>query len=393
MINWRQRLDQIASKSSRLVAGIMSGTSADAVDIALCQISGFGLSAKIHLVHFYTHPYQAALQKTVKTAANLTLQDVSELNVGLGNLFAEATIAAIASAKLNIADLDLIGSHGQTVFHHSGKSAIKSTLQLGDADIIAQKVACLVVADFRAKDIALGGEGAPLTPYTDAVLFSGAAAGNVRRAVLNLGGIANITILASDPNKIIGFDTGPANAPLDRIAARLSNGKLTCDLDGALAAQGKVNLALVERLLKQDAFISRPPPKSTGFEAYGDSFVDMFIKEHGQVDNDLLANATEFVARSIALAVSQYSQAAKLDELVVAGGGVKNKFLIARIAQLVAPIKVKTSDELGVPHQAREAMAFAILANDMIAGCTTSLPSVTGAVRGGILGKLSVPEN
>jgi anhydro-N-acetylmuramic acid kinase len=205
-----------------------------------------------------------------------------------------------------------------------------------------------------------------------------------------LGGIANITVLDSDPARVFGFDTGPANSLLDRLARRLSRGALDCDRDGQIAGSGKVNEGLVETLLKTDLYLARKPPKSTGFEMYGDAFIDRAAALHGGVDANLMATLTEFTARSVAGAFAQFVPAAQ--EVIVAGGGVRNPVLIKRIGELLAPARLLRSDELGVPIQAREAMAFAILANEAIHGHTTSLPSVTGARRPVVLGKFCLPN-
>lgn len=392
MANWVEKLNRTAAKKSRLVLGMMSGTSADAVDSALCEINGSGLGASVSIRYFSSYPYRADLKELVKKGPLLSLAEISELNIELGEMFAEAAISAIKAAGLSASGIDLIASHGQTVFHHSGQRKIKSTLQLGDGDVIAERVGTFVFSDFRIKDIAFGGEGAPLTPYCDAVLFGGKTSAG-RRAVINLGGIANITILSDKPSEIIGFDVGPANAPLDRLAMIISGGKSVCDTDGLMASSGTVNGDLLKKLLAEDKFISRTPPKSTGFEAYGDKFVQGLIARHGKADADLMATAVEFCAQAIALGLKSQSAKHPVVELVAAGGGVKNKFLMRRIGDLIKPTQLRLSDEFGIPSQAREAAAFAILGNDALSGAATSLPSVTGAGASAVLGKLSFPSS
>ena len=207
-----------------------------------------------------------------------------------------------------------------------------------------------------------------------------AARSRRRRAILNLGGIANLTVLDDDPARVFGFDTGPANAPLDRLARRLSGGALACDRDGQFARSGRVNESLLAELLEKDPFLARRPPKSTGFEMYGDAFVARAAERHGGFDADLMATLTEFVARTIALGPPPVRPAdPPVEEVVAAGGGVKNPVLMERIAALIAPIPVRRSDELGVPSDAREAMAFAVLADMTLRGLPAWLPPVTGA--------------
>ncbi|HEX8200792.1 MAG TPA: anhydro-N-acetylmuramic acid kinase, partial [Isosphaeraceae bacterium] len=235
---------------------------------------------------------------------------------------------------------------------------------------------------------AAGGEGAPVSPLADLILFG--TTGPARRAVLNLGGIANVTVLDPDPARVFGFDTGPANAPLDRLARTLSGGALPFDRDGRIGRAGRADAALVERLLAADPYLALPPPKSTGFEMYGDSFVAAVAAAHGGHDADLMATLTEFVARSVALGFARFVP--PVDEVIAAGGGVNNPALLGRIAALLAPAVLRRSDELGVPAEAREALAFAILANEALLGHATSLPAVTGARHAVVLGKLSFPR-
>jgi anhydro-N-acetylmuramic acid kinase len=389
-------LQDLCKKPSRRIVGLMSGTSADSIDVAICSISGTGISdaqnagAQVTLEHFYVHPYPSQLSICMKRIKSLTVQEVAELQCAFGDLFAEACLAGLKSAGLTKTDIDLIGSHGQTIYHHSSvEGSTICTLQLGDGDRIAVQCETPVVYDFRAKDIAVGGEGAPLTPYADAVFFRSLVGGGF--VVLNLGGIANISAFDSTARKILGFDTGPANAPLDRLAEHLSARTLRYDEDGRFAAAGKVNQQLLKELLEQDLYLKKVPPKSTGFEMYGDKFVEYLIGcSKGQVDIDLIATVTEFVARSIAESIRRFVPYV-VDRIIVAGGGRRNRFLLDRIAAHAAPIVLMTSDDLGIPSDAREAMAFALFANEAIFGTPSSLPSVTGASRKMCLGKFALP--
>lgn len=391
------RLERITSADSRLIIGLMSGTSADSIDAALCKISGGGFKSgnspgtSIKLIGHCSRRYTAKTQTKIQSAATLSVAELSELDLEIGAEFGAAALELIKETGLAPSDISLIGSHGQTVYHHSGQRKIKATRQLGDGDQIAAITGVITYSDFRVKDIVMGGEGAPLTPYADRVLFQGRQ-DTIDKAVINLGGIANITVLSADPYSTIGFDIGPANAPLDRIAVKLTQGKVRFDRDGALARKGRVNVKLLDELLSTDTFITKTPPRSTGFEEYGDSFVDRAIARHGACDNDLLATIVEFVARCIKQAIDQFVVPKNsVNEVILAGGGSANKFLVERIGAVIAPVKVSISDQYGVPAEFREAMAFAALANDSLLGICNSLPSVTGARAPAILGKLSVP--
>ena len=325
-------------KPSRVVMGLMSGTSVDSIDVAICRMNGQGTALGVDLIHYHQHEHCAAVRSQVRAAADLDVRAIAELNVMLGEAFGEACLVSLEEASVLPADVDLIGSHGQTIYHHSGvKGARRATLQLGDGDVIAARTGRYVISDFRARDIAAGGEGAPLSPVADAVLFRNRGQGEAshRRAILNLGGIANLTVLDDDPTRVTGFDAGPANGPLDRLARRLSAGALACDLDGGFARSGRVDEMLLAELLETDRFIARRPPKSTGFEMYGDAFVTRAAERHGGYDADLMATLTEFVARTIAWGIEQCAQiGAPVAEVVAAGGGVKNPILMDRIRAL-----------------------------------------------------------
>lgn len=382
-------------KSERIVVGLMSGTSADSIDVAVCRMTGQGGEAGVELLHYREHPHDPEVRRRVIGLADLDVRSVAELHVLIGEAFAAACIATIAEAGLSPRDVDVIGSHGQTIYHHSGVvGALRATLQVGDGDVIAVRTGCPVISDFRARDVASGGEGAPLSPIADTVLFGRGRGGEParRRAILNLGGIANLTVLDDDPARVFGFDTGPANAPMDRLARRLSGGALDCDRDGRIARSGRVDERLLAGLLEHDPFPARRPPKSTGFEMYGDAFVDRAAAMHGQIDADLMATLTEFVARTVAIGLRQCEDLGPpVEELIAAGGGVRNPALMERIAALIAPVPVRRSEEVGVPSDAREAMAFAVLADMTLRGAPAMLPPVTGARAPKLLGKLSFP--
>lgn len=375
-----------------VVVGLMSGTSADAIDVAICRCEGD--RPTVRLLYHAERPLPTEIQERVRRADQLRVRDVAELAVRVGEAFADACLDVLAEAKIAPSEVSAIGSHGQTLYHHSGvPGAIRATLQVGDGDVIAERTGCRVVSDFRARDIAAGGEGAPLTPIADAVLFAEESQGpSRRRVVLNLGGIANLTVLGPGTDEVAGFDTGPANGPLDRLARIMSGGSLSFDRDGDIGRSGRVNSALLDWLLESDAFLARRPPKSTGFETYGDAFVEAAAARHGGLDADLMTTLTEFSALCVVRSIPMYLAAnPPIGEVIAAGGGVKNSFLMSRIVTLLAPIPVRGSDELGVPSDAREAMAFALFAWRAVRGIPSDLSSITGAAGPRVLGKISHP--
>jgi anhydro-N-acetylmuramic acid kinase len=398
MLHWLERLATLMDRPAYVV-GMISGTSADAIEAAVCEITPLQ-GAKVvgdvdvNLKKHVSFPHVPEVHHWIARAGSLGAREFAEIHRRLGQRFAQACIDAIAASGLRLDQVDLVGSHGQTIYHHSQvPGAERCTCQLGDADCIAELTGLPVISDFRARDIAAGGEGAPISPIADRAFFRPLGP-HGRRAVLNLGGIANLAVLDEDPYHILGFDVGPGNALLDRLARRLTGGKLSFDRDGRLASGGIVNQKLLSRLLDHDPFLKRSPPKSTGFEMYGDAFLESLIEEHGRADADLLATASEFTARAIALALSDHILAGQQPgELVVAGGGVLNLDLMRRIASAVAPRVVTDSSKLGVPAQAREAMAFAVIAHRTVLGLPSSWPALTGVSHPVVLGKLSFPED
>jgi anhydro-N-acetylmuramic acid kinase len=394
MTNPFSDLLQRSGKASRVVVGLISGTSADSIDVGICRMKGQGAMIGVELIHYHEHAHDAEVKRQVLRPADLDLRAIAELHVRIGEAFAEACLLSLKEASISPMEVDLIGSHGQTVYHHSGVAgACRATLQLGDGDVIAVRTGRYVISDFRARDIATGGEGAPLSPVADTVLFAEREPQVRRRKViLNLGGIANLTVLDDDLTRVFGFDTGPANAPLDRLARRLSSGELAYDQDGQFARAGRVNEPLLAELLENDHFLARCPPKSTGSEVYGDAFVSRAAERHGGFDADLMATLTEFVAQTVTWGIQQCAELRPpAEEIIAAGGGVKNPALMKRIEALLAPIPVRRSDDLGVPSDAREAMVFAVLADMTLRGITACLPPITGAAAPKLLGKLSFP--
>lgn len=377
-MKYLKALQSFATSPETFGVGVMSGTSADAVDAALVKFSGHTIS----LEKFHSLPYEPQLRDQILNSSSLNVAQISDLNFHIARTFARCVeLLDITHIRAPL----VIGSHGQTVFHHSRSPDHISTLQLGSGDIIAAHSNAFVVSDFRVRDMAHGGEGAPLTPYADKALYK--HCGDV--IVCNIGGISNVSVLSTDT--VLGFDVGPGNAPLDRLAKIFTNGQQEFDKNGDIARSGKVDKVKLKKLISEDFFVSLPPPKSTGTESYGDTFVNKLLGLFsGNLTPDLLSTATEFVAVAIKENIKSLIPSASL---ILAGGGAKNSFLVERIKAHCSPRDVILSESCGVPSHARECMAFAILARDFVLGKNTSLPSVTGARCSAPLGKLSLPHN
>ena len=348
------------------VAGLISGTSVDGIDVAVVDIDD-----GIQVVATATVPYPPEVRDAILSVSNAATHTatIARLNFLLGELFAEAA----ARTGVPLDTIELIGSHGQTIFH-DGEAAefcgrkIASTLQIGEAAVIAARTGIDVIADFRTADMAAGGKGAPLVPFLDYKLFRHPERG---RIALNIGGIANITVIPAEakPEDVVAFDTGPGNMVMDALAPPF-------DRDGALARAGQVHTALLDRLLA-DPYYQREPPKSCGREQYGAGF----IRETG-ID---ITTAAELTARTIALAIARYPDTG---EVIVSGGGAHNRYLMERLSALVRP-RVTTCEEFGIGVDSKEAILFALLAYETFHGRAGNLPSATGARRAVILGKLS----
>lgn len=389
-------IQRLLQRPERVVAGLMSGTSLDGVDAVVVRLSGSGRGLGVETLAFVNVPYDDGLRGALASACAVETSDVrllSQLNSRLGHAFADAVEVALEDAGVSAAALDLVGSHGQTVHHvpdaeDCAGAPTRSTFQLGDAAVLAARLGAPVVADFRAADIALGGQGAPLVPYLDDVLF---ASDEETRGLLNLGGIANLTVLPAGawPEAAYAFDTGPANVLIDALAQRLFGQRY--DLDGALAAAGTPDEALLGALLREPYF-RREPPKSTGRELFGPAFVERLVEEGPADPHDLLATATMLTARSVYDAYRRFAaQRNPIGRLVASGGGVHNRELMRRLGDLFAPIPVETTAAHGLDPDAKEAVLFAVLAHEWANGVPTSLPAVTGASRAALLGKLALP--
>jgi anhydro-N-acetylmuramic acid kinase len=366
--------------------GLLSGTSVDAVEAVLCKVEGTGAQVRLSLLAHVSRPFPPEFVQRVLGVHDA--RTLCELNFELGERFAEAAQAVIARAGLRPGDVDVIGSHGQTVAHlPSSLSTIPSTLQLGEASVIAERTGIPVVSDFRTRDMAAGGQGAPLVPYLDWAVFRKPEA---VRAFQNIGGIANVSVVGERIDDVLAFDTGPGNMVLDGLARRMTQGRLQCDLDGQLSRKGTVIPALLADLLTHP-FFALPPPRSAGREGFGEALVSFLWEKHPDRPEDLLATALAFTVEATARAYEAYvlPRFGSLEAVYVSGGGVRNPNLMDRFTRRLAPLPVRTLDALGFPEGAKEAACFALLAAEHLAGTPANVPSATGARRQVVLGKLT----
>ena len=388
---------EYAAKETRAVIGLMSGTSADGIDVALARVSGSGDDIYAGLVSFAAFPYTEPERRAILGlfAPDAPLVDVCRMNFSLGRIFAEAVLKFARNRDMKMHEVDLIASHGQTICHLPPGNAYAgadggSTLQIGEPSVIAELTGVTVVADFRARDVAAGGQGAPLVPYADYALFRSP---EKTRAIQNIGGIANVTLLPAGGaiDDVIAFDTGPGNMIIDALISAFSHGEVCYDRDGELSALGKVNDALLQWLMSHE-FLRRRPPKSTGREEFGAAFVGDLLERAestGISAEDLLTTATAFTAESIARAYQDFIPSdCVIDEVILGGGGSYNVTLRRMLQERLPGARVFLHEDFGIRGDAKEALAFAILGNETMLGCPANVPAATGAQRPVILGKI-----
>jgi anhydro-N-acetylmuramic acid kinase len=396
---WSERQKLKVDKKPMFVVGMMSGTSADGIDVALTRISGAPPHLNAKLLGHTSVKFPPPLRKEILRVAEqqpITAAALSQLNFRLGQHLADAALVACREFRVSPKRISLIGSHGQTIFHQ-GKPAnflgrpIASTLQIGELAIIAARTGVIVIGDFRPADIALGGQGAPLVPYADYLLYRQPKLGRVS---LNLGGIANITVLprACKPQQVFAFDTGPANMLIDALVAHFTHGRRRFDENARLASQGRSLPALLDDLLG-DPYLKLAPPKSTGREYYGHAYLKRILelgRRHRAKPNDLIRAATIFTALSVVDALNRFVlPKTRIHQLIVSGGGAHNPLILAQLSAALPGIEVLLSSCLGVPEDAKEAFAFALLAYETFHQRPASLPSATGARGAAVLGKIS----
>jgi anhydro-N-acetylmuramic acid kinase len=379
------RLLAVRGRPRRIVIGLLSGTSADGTDAALCEIAGFGENTGLVARAFVTTPFPRPLRERIYRVSQADASELTDLDVMLGEAFADGARAVADAAGVAMTDVDLIGSHGQTAVHHPRSAGqLGATLQIGEAAVIAERTGCPVVSDFRVRDVAAGGEGAPLVPLVDHLLFRKPGR---RRALQNIGGIANVTLVSERLDDLVAFDNGPGNMPLDTVARAASQGREAFDRDGARAARGDIDEGLLTELHRHP-YLSQRLPKSTGRETFGKDFVYPLLARYHNRHDDLLATLTRFSAEAIARSYREMLPAMP-DEVFISGGGALNPTLMRHLTELLSPVPVTTSAALGVDPEAKEAIAFAVLANQTLFGQPGNIPAVTGAIGPRVLGKIS----
>jgi len=387
-------LYEIANKSKRMILGLMSGTSLDGLDIALCEFEGTGLHTKFQLKQFVSLPYSAEFKANIQAVfakEQIHFPSLSTLNAEIGLKHAELILSALQSWGIKTEEIDLIASHGQTVMHRPMRheNQPNSTLQIGDGDHIALKTGMITISDFRQKHVAAGGEGAPLAMYGDYFLFSKKGE---NRILLNIGGIGNFTFLPAnqDPNLILVTDTGPGNTLIDACVRTYFPG-FFYDKDARLGRQGLLHDQLLQELMKLD-FFHENFPKSTGPEYFHLEKVEALIQANqwALTPTDLIRTLTEFTAEAIALAIKKYVPESR-SNLYVSGGGSQNPLLMERISALLPEIKIGNSAEIGIPTDAKEAVLFALLANETLMDAGASKVRRLGDSPWVTMGKISLP--
>ncbi|ASS75326.1 anhydro-N-acetylmuramic acid kinase [Tumebacillus algifaecis] len=377
--------------------GLMSGTSVDGIDVAIVEIVGRPPALEVKVRHFETVPFSEAVRSRIFHLFDLEKANVSELstmNFLLGHVFADATLTALRNAGIAPHEVAFVASHGQTIYHNPVPELIDgyeviSTLQIGEASVIAEKTGITTISDFRVRDMAAGGQGAPLVPFVDKLLFTAPDKG---RIAANIGGIANLTVLpAGGRSEPLGFDTGPGNMILDGLVQKITGGTKHYDQDGKIAQTGQVNEAFLAKWLELPYFAAQPP-KSTGRELFGAVCVEQWWSEGqaaGLAPQDLVRTATEFTARTFADAIKRFVLPAyAIEEMFVGGGGSYNPVLMDSIRKHLPNLVIEQQEATGIPGDAKEAVCFAVLGYECFHQRPNNLPSVTGAARPVVMGKV-----
>lgn len=392
-----KRIMEIREKDEKLALGLMSGTSADGISTIIVKLKGNWTETKFKIIHYRTKKYPEKIRKEIfKIFQPETgkVDNICMMNFVLGEIFAEAALETIDEAGLKRTEIDFIASHGQTIHHMPKMKKIytymaRSTLQIGEPSIIAERTGILTIADFRPRDIAAGGEGAPISAYADYILFRSKTKS---RAVQNIGGIANVTCIPrnSKPEGIIAFDTGPGNMMIDGIIEYLTRGKMTFDENGKIAARGKVNCKLLEYLMEHP-YLKRKPPKTTGRREFGRKYIIKVVKRAEKMNlnlEDILATITKYTAKTIAESYRRYLPEIP-DETIIGGGGSHNKTLMKMLEEEIGDeTRIFRHEDFGIPAQAKEPLILTILANEAIHGHFNNIPSATGAKRKVLMGKI-----
>lgn len=379
------------------IAGVMSGTSLDGIDVALVRIEGSGVDSKVKLIHFTTVPFRNDIKSEIQQALsieNSNVQLICSLNFKLGLCFANAVKEVCKEANFSLEQLDLIGSHGQTIYHQPKPEGnmIASTVQIGEPAVIAYDTNTTVISNFRTMDMAAGGQGAPLVPYSEVILYRDPSK---NRLLQNIGGIGNVTVIPSQKSdqNVIAFDTGPGNMIIDEVCQRLF--QLPYDQNGEIAEQGEVVDEILTYCMNHP-FLKMNPPKSTGREQFGEEFVSELLKRYEKHSKEnILTTGTMFTASSI---VHHYKEFIlpyyEIDEVILGGGGSYNNTLVEMIRYGLKDEKctIFIQEDIGYSSEAKEAIAFAILANETYHRNPSNVPSATGAKKSVVLGNVTFPS-
>jgi len=387
----------LLEKKAHLAVGLMSGTSADGIDAVVVRLSEDAFDTQVEMVAFDVLAFSAPVRERILKAmgpAGLGNRETALLSSYLGELFAHAVLHICRKAGVEPAEVDFVGLHGQTLYHHPRPVqypgfAVTTTLQIGAAAVVAERTGIPVVSDFRSRDMAAGGQGAPLAPYLDYLLYRHRSRG---RIALNLGGIANLTLIPAEcgPEAVIAFDSGPGNCLLDQAAAHFSGGKLVRDDGGRMALSGRVDAVLLERLLEHP-FFALSPPKSADKSEFGADFFRRALElAPGLPPADLMATLAQLTVRTVVSAVMEHAlQRSHYEEVILSGGGVLNPALADGIRKGLSKLFVADADEYIVPGKAKEAVLMAVLARETLLGRPGNLPSATGARHPVVLGSIT----
>ena len=394
---------ELLKKDKKLIIGLMSGTSVDGIDAAIVEITGHGLEIEVDLLAFETFPFPSGVPQRILALCHpdtARVDDICEMNFYIGHLFAEAVKYILQKSGMHANDIALIGSHGQTIHHlpkdadtDSSVSHYPSTLQIGEPAVIAHETGIPTIADFRVADMAAGGQGAPLVSYPDYLLFQDSVK---TVGLLNIGGIANLTVLPANGtfDSVCAADTGPGNMCIDTVITEITQGAERYDKAGKRASQGTPYQRLIDEWLKHP-FFDLPPPKTTGREMFGYTYAMECLaacREHNLSDNACIATLTELTVQTIADYIAKFvAEQNSIDVLYVSGGGVHNQTIMRRLGELLSDTAVEPVDSFGISSDAKEAIAFAIFANETLHGNAGNLPSATGASVRKILGKFVCP--
>ncbi|MCX8184507.1 MAG: anhydro-N-acetylmuramic acid kinase [Sulfolobales archaeon] len=395
-----QRLLQVISEDRRLIIGVISGTSADGVDVVVVDLENHGRSIKWRFISKGVVPYPLEMKKRILLSSEVgSVEDVCILNYAVGRFFARAIATVLEDSGINPSEVDAIGSHGQTVYHMSEYVSIENivtrcTLQLGNLSVIAEDTGVITVGDFRSRDIAAGGQGAPIIAYVDWALLT---SNNTGRLIQNIGGIANVTVLPpnADLSEVYAFDTGPGNMVIDEVMRILYG--VEFDLNGSEAMDGNVSPKLLNELMAHD-FIYSPPPKTAGRREFGRRFTEYAIKKGlslGLSKKDIVATISMFTVKSIVYNYDKYvlkNSEKKFSEVVLGGGGTRNRFIVRELEKELKKrgLKLLSHEELGIDSKYKEALGMAVLAHETLSGISNNVPKATGALKQVVMGLIAM---